>query len=694
MKMFLRTQGLVGHALRLAGLGIGVLAAAAAVYAEPRLDREELTARLIPVTGEPQRSVDLAVPFARNSAELTAGAREQMAELGAALAGERLKPLDVGVHGHTDASGAAAYNQKLSEKRAAAVVQYLVQRFSLEPKRFRHAGYGEERLLEGIDANSPRHRRVEIVVFAAARPVTAESQRSPDSGSASPPQLAVAPAPAPKAAAPPESAPAPRPAAAPEPAAPPEPASASKGVAAPEPAAPPESANPPAPSAASTGAQAVVDEYEVLSAQVGQEQTVPVLVTGWHPVTGEESSGEGGTAGGGPVAVTGEEFVKAVKGRGGVSEVRRYEHLPFIAMRVDATALAAAKAYDAGVRIWRDEAVEPFLGKSGPMVGAYKAHQGGYTGKGTFIAVVDTGTDVKHPFIAGRPIIEACFAKRCPNGETRMVGPGAARPLSFHGTHVAGIALGRGAKMSGVAPEAGLIAINVFHSVKGRSRGRTSSTLAALDWLIGVARSGRAPIASVNLSLGSRPRGTGVCQHPGYEQAAWVLASENVAVVAAAGNNGQFLGISRPACISGIVSVGAIDKDGRVARFSNSAPVLDMLAPGVGILSAVPPSGGKGKLFKEVNGTSMAAPHVAGAYAVLRQASPQASLKMLFRALTRGGEETRDRRNYVRTPALNLAGALDVLGVRPAGSDSRPAGIEVRESAPGSGKGVWQPIGQ
>ena len=468
MKMFLCTQGLVGHALRLAGLGIGVLAAAAAVYAEPRLDREGLTARLIPVTGEPQRSVDLAVPFTRNSAELTAGAREQMAELGAALAGERLKPLEVGVYGHTDASGAAAYNQKLSEKRAAAVVQYLVQRFSLEPKRFRHAGYGEERLLEGIDANSPRHRRVEIVVFAAARPVTAESQRNSDSESASPPQPAVAPAlaPAPKAAASPESAPAPRPAAAPEPAAPPEPASASKGVAAPEPVAPLE------PAAASTGAQTVVDEYEVLSAQVGKEQTVPVLVTGWHPVTGEESSGEGGTAGGGPVSVTGDEFVKAVAGRGAVSEVRRYEHLPFIAMRVDATALAAAKTYDAGVRIWRDEAVEPFLGQSGPMVGAYKAHQGGYTGKGTFIAVVDTGTDVKHPFIAGRPVIEACFAKQCPNGEARMVGPGAARPLGSHGTHVAGIALGRGAKMSGVAPEAGLIAINVFHRVKGRTRGR------------------------------------------------------------------------------------------------------------------------------------------------------------------------------------------------------------------------------
>ena len=197
MKMFLPIPRFVRQALRLAGLGLTVFVVAAPVYVEkevPALGREELTSKLVPVTGEMQRSVDLTVPFARNSAKLTATAREQLDELGAALAGERLKPLDVGVYGHTDASGKAAYNQQLSEKRAAAVVGYLVRGFSLEPKRFRHAGYGEERLLEGIAANSPRHRRVEVVVFAPEPRSTPETPAATEPrGTAEPPGVPLLP---------------------------------------------------------------------------------------------------------------------------------------------------------------------------------------------------------------------------------------------------------------------------------------------------------------------------------------------------------------------------------------------------------------------------------------------------------------------------------------------------------------------
>lgn len=131
------------------------------------LKRTELTGRLVPITGEETRSVDLTVPFAKNSAKLTKPAREQLDELGAALAGEELRAYGVGVYGHTDASGAAEYNRKLSEKRAKAVVDYLVERTGLDRARFRHGGYGEQRLLEGIAAASPRHRRVEIVVSSS-----------------------------------------------------------------------------------------------------------------------------------------------------------------------------------------------------------------------------------------------------------------------------------------------------------------------------------------------------------------------------------------------------------------------------------------------------------------------------------------------------------------------------------------------
>ena len=176
MKLFLHMARSMSQGLRLAGLGLAVFVVAAPVATNPTVPREELTSRLVPVTGEPQRSVDLTVPFARNSARLTATAREQLDELGAALAGETLKALQVGVHGHTDASGPAAYNQTLSEKRATAVVKYLVERFSLDRERLSHAGYGEERLLPDIKANSPRHRRVEVVVFA---PVTRAAPETP-----------------------------------------------------------------------------------------------------------------------------------------------------------------------------------------------------------------------------------------------------------------------------------------------------------------------------------------------------------------------------------------------------------------------------------------------------------------------------------------------------------------------------------
>lgn len=147
-----------------------------AVHVAEEIGRAALIGRLVPITGEDRRSVDLTVPFARGSAELAAKAERQLAELGHALAGERLRDFEVGVYGHTDASGSNAYNRTLSEARAAAVVQYLTGRFALDAARFRHAGYGEDRLLEGLDPTSPRHRRVEIVVFAPEQHGNAQAE--------------------------------------------------------------------------------------------------------------------------------------------------------------------------------------------------------------------------------------------------------------------------------------------------------------------------------------------------------------------------------------------------------------------------------------------------------------------------------------------------------------------------------------
>ena len=162
-----RGREAAGKTFQIAQIAALLLAAVLAVgpaFAAKPIDRVELTRGLVPVTGEKTRSLDLTVPFTRESAKLTEAARLQLDELAAALSGEKLRKFRVEVYGHTDASGSAEYNLKLSKARASETVRYLVERGGLDRRRFRHEGYGEERLRFGLDPRSPRHRRVEVVV--------------------------------------------------------------------------------------------------------------------------------------------------------------------------------------------------------------------------------------------------------------------------------------------------------------------------------------------------------------------------------------------------------------------------------------------------------------------------------------------------------------------------------------------------
>ena len=146
------------------GIALAVPAAAAGSSSGETVASDAIVGGLVPITGDGgPRSIDLYVGFEINSARLTKTARRQLDELGKALTSPRLAKAKFQINGHTDASGAAAYNKALSAKRARAVKSYLIDRFGVDRRRLVAHGWGEERLKDSLDPNNPVNRRVEIV---------------------------------------------------------------------------------------------------------------------------------------------------------------------------------------------------------------------------------------------------------------------------------------------------------------------------------------------------------------------------------------------------------------------------------------------------------------------------------------------------------------------------------------------------
>jgi outer membrane protein OmpA-like peptidoglycan-associated protein len=115
-------------------------------------------------SAQPTPSIDLyEIHFEFNSAAITAEADPQLRELGAALRDPRLNGSTISINGHTDGVGGDAFNQKLSERRAATIKWYLVNNFKLRPADLHAVGYGKQRPKNKADVFAPENRRVEIV---------------------------------------------------------------------------------------------------------------------------------------------------------------------------------------------------------------------------------------------------------------------------------------------------------------------------------------------------------------------------------------------------------------------------------------------------------------------------------------------------------------------------------------------------
>jgi outer membrane protein OmpA-like peptidoglycan-associated protein len=111
--------------------------------------------------------IDLEITFEYDSAVVGPEAVKALAALGRALADKELEGATFLIAGHTDAKGGDAYNQALSERRAEAVKEFLVEEFKLPPDHLLAVGYGKERLKNSADPFGPENRRVQVVNLLA-----------------------------------------------------------------------------------------------------------------------------------------------------------------------------------------------------------------------------------------------------------------------------------------------------------------------------------------------------------------------------------------------------------------------------------------------------------------------------------------------------------------------------------------------
>lgn len=378
------------------------------------------------------------------------------------------------------------------------------------------------------------------------------------------------------------------------------------------------------------------------------------------------------------------ELIGEVKS-GEVRVIHEYDYIPFVALEVNRAGFEALQKNPNVIGIEEDVLMKPMLQESVPLIGADDVWLEGVTGAGQVVAILDTGVDKNHPALAGKVVEEACYSANgvsgssslCPEGVSSSTLINSALPYGGncpagecdHGTHVAGIVAGDGIynaiPIKGVAPDAKIISIQVFSKSSGDSLvSWTTDQIKGLERVYVLSNDFN--IASVNLSLGSMFPYTNICDlsllNYAYKSSVDKLKSVGIATIAAAGNNYSSTSISSPACISSIISVGATTKSDLLPNYSNSAPFLDLLAPGGDtitgskISSTIPEN-----QFDELSGTSMAAPHVAGAWALLKSQYPTLSTDTILWGLKVSGKPILDNRNGNITSRIDVISAINFL---------------------------------
>lgn len=341
--------------------------------------------------------------------------------------------------------------------------------------------------------------------------------------------------------------------------------------------------------------------------------------------------------------------------------LRDYKVLPYSFDRISGKSSLVALLNDPTVKaVYPNKKSTTQLTESLGLIKQPQAVSLGFSGAGTTVVVLDTGVNYTHSAFG------SCTA---PNTGTNCRVVSAFDTASNdnqlddngHGTNVSGI-------VAGVAAQTKIAGIDVFSGASAYD----ADIIAGLNWALNNATA--LNIKAVNMSLGSSIRNTSTCTNS-YTTVFANLRNAGIAPVVASGNDGYTNGVATPACTAGAVAVGAVYDANlggltwgkrpnqctdsttyadKVTCFSNShSTLLTLLAPGALINAAGITQGG----------TSQAAPHVAGAIAVLRaaNAAPNDTVTQTVNRLASTGTPITDTRNGVIKPRIDLLAAVSSL---------------------------------
>jgi subtilisin family serine protease len=365
-----------------------------------------------------------------------------------------------------------------------------------------------------------------------------------------------------------------------------------------------------------------------------------------------------------------------VLGRTAGADIVKYTFIPFVALSVNQAQLSRLLNDVSVITVEEDGIRFPSdTGYNVTLTETDKVWDKKFDGAGYAVAILDSGVDPTHPMLQDKLVSEACYSSNhgtlhsmCPDGAESSTAPGSGNncpssiDLCYHGTAVASIAVGDSRITKGIAPGSFLISIKITSKkVSGCLHtspcvvGRDRDTIRGLQRIHDLRHTFN--IAAANYSYGGGIYSDSTrCDDkmPTFKAAITTLLQDRIATTIASGNNYSDAGINYPSCISSAIAVAGSDQDDNVADRSNFHPLVQLVAPGEGIKVAL-----LNGQYGNRSGTSLAAPAVAGAFAVLRQVSKTANVDGLKNLLICGGQPV--ERNGVSKQRFDLLRSYNVL---------------------------------